>query len=332
MIVERIGLGPMVQAGWAFVISLAASAILAWPVFQLLLKVGSKQRVSEYVPEHAKKQGTPTMGGLIAIVGTMVGIVSASDMEVRLKAALCGGITAFALIGFFDDFVLPKRHSSSRGFGWIPKLILQILAAAIPVVFGGDNTPSLATMAWQIFLVLFFVNAFNFADGLDGLSGGLLIFIALGACVMGFVLLSVATPLVTAALIGAIVPFLWLNAPPAKVFMGDVGSMPIGFLLGIVCIDLIERANAVSGVNSAIYIALALWAGVLIAELVPVPIQIASVKIFKRRVFAKTPIHHAFESRGVPETRVVWGFLLIQLVLSALAASFLIGIVAGEKP
>src|SRR5688572_8255338 len=114
MIIDELRLGPIVQGGWMFLDALLVSAILAWPVFQLLLRVGSKQKVSEYVPEHAKKQGTPTMGGLIAIAGILAAIGLTGEIDVRMKIALTASIVAFALIGFFDDFVLPKRFASSR--------------------------------------------------------------------------------------------------------------------------------------------------------------------------------------------------------------------------
>ena len=323
MIATSVQEVPIVEFAGTFVTALVVSALLAWPIFQLLLRVGSKQRVSEYVPEHAKKQGTPTMGGLIALAGILVALSLANEVAVRLRFALAGAVIAFALIGFFDDFVLPKRSATSRGFGWIPKLTLQILAAGIVVVFGPEQVPGALTIAWQVFLLLFFVNAYNFADGLDGLSAGLLIFLSGGALIMGLLTGSLTTMTVASALMGAIIPFLWLNAPPAKVFMGDVGSMPIGLLLGFCCIEMLSPANLPVGTVPLVFVALILWSGVLIAELVPVPIQIASVKLFKRRVFPKTPIHHAFESKGIPETRVVWGFLLTQLVLSALAVTWL---------
>jgi phospho-N-acetylmuramoyl-pentapeptide-transferase len=159
--------------------------------------------------------------------------------------------------------------------------------------------------------------------------------------VPGYVALSVlalASPVAVtaAALCGGIIPFLFLNAPPARVFMGDFGSLPIGAVLGFLTAFLAGQFSGSTvfpavgivgspapefwiGNDSRSYLPLALLGFVMAAELIPVPIQIASVKLFKRKVFPFTPIHHAFERAGWKETRVVWSFILVQLLATAAA-------------
>ena len=310
----------------AFLVAFLAAAVLSWPIYRLLLRVGSRQNVSEHVPEHAKKQGTPTMGGLIILGGLLAGLAQqiAAGQTALLVAVYY--LLGFGLIGFVDDYVVPRMYESKRGLGWMPKLVAQILLASLVpgmALLSGVDSNAVMRFSAEVFLILFFANAYNFADGMDALAGSLLIFFAAGAAVMGFLVDAQFTPILAALLIGAAVPFLFYNAPPAKVFMGDVGSLPIGALLGTMVVDLGTSAHR-SGFSSGwAYGALAVLSIPMILELVPVPIQILAVKTIKRRVFAKTPIHHAFESKGVPETRIVWTFALIQIVCVALALQVL---------
>jgi phospho-N-acetylmuramoyl-pentapeptide-transferase len=148
--------------------------------------------------------------------------------------------------------------------------------------------------------------------------------------------------IIAAALMGAVIPFLFLNAPPAKVFMGDVGSLPVGAVLGLGVASILSPRFEALSVNTdpfasnldkwishqtiegtiwrtEMMIPLSILCLLMVVELVPVPTQIFWVKVFKKRLFPFTPIHHAFEKAGWPETRVVWTFALSQLVLVALA-------------
>jgi phospho-N-acetylmuramoyl-pentapeptide-transferase len=335
---------------YAFWIAFIASGIAAKPILSLLIRWKSRQSVSAHAPEgHQKKQGTPTMGGLILVVGFVAAMAvfllsspglllvpeawrvptpTGSEATGELSAILIL-FAGFAIIGFVDDFVVPRVFSGKRGLGWKQKILLQIVVSAVAA-----GVVHNAALTWPfgvtVFLILFFSNAYNFADGLDGLAGLLLL-----AMVPGIIGVSRQDPFIVvvgAALAGCVIPFLWLNAPPAKVFMGDVGSLPVGAVLGMLAARVVHMdAQPVGGwVDSqaltTLYVAppftilsaaLLLWSGVMIAELVPVPLQIFWVKVFKRRLFPFTPIHHAFEKAGVPETRVVFAFALVQLLLSA---------------
>jgi phospho-N-acetylmuramoyl-pentapeptide-transferase len=328
MSTEVIPLGEVYRGWEPFFVAFGAAAIAAWPVYRMLVRLGSRQKVSEYVPEHAGKQGTPTMGGLIVLAG-LLAVAAVYFDPWLLPVWIATGI--FGAIGFLDDFVVPRLMSSKRGLGWLPKLGLQLIGAAVLPLWDLRGDGSWVAIGVEIFLLLFFVNAFNFADGLDGLAGGLLVALCAGAAAMALIVSSPLALLLCAAMLGSILPFLFLNAPPAKVFMGDVGSMPLGYLLGVVSVQLLVGAGR-SGVTTLLTIAiLTIWALVLVAELVPVPIQILSVKLRGKRIFPKTPIHHAFESAGVPETRIVWWFLLVQTLLSIAAVYVLAGAVAGAQ-
>lgn len=287
----------------SFWIALALAALAARPVWLALLKTKSRQTVSIHAPEgHQAKQGTPTMGGLIVLAGLIPTLAFAPGIERRAELLVLA--IGFALIGFVDDFVVPRMIKGKRGLGWRQKILMQLAVAGVAAFLHGGGPLALST---YVFVVLFFSNAYNFSDGLDGLAGGILLMMTLAVVALGGA--SVGLGL---ALAGATIPFLMVNAPPAKVFMGDVGSLPIGALVG---------AAAVTMAGERGVLPVALWSGVMIVELVPVPLQILAVKTIKRRIFPYTPVHHAFERAGWPETRVTAMFVLAQLVLSAAAIS-----------
>jgi phospho-N-acetylmuramoyl-pentapeptide-transferase len=313
------------SAKFSFWIAFAASAIGAYPIFRLLLALKSRQTVSQYAPEgHQLKQGTPTMGGIIVVFGLLLAVLAnwlRDGTDNSHWLAVGALILAFALIGFVDDFVVPRLIKGKRGLGWKQKIVLELLASFLGVWALGVPLASFKA-GLVVFFILFFSNAYNFSDGLDGLAGtlGVLIFTGLGAFA-----LALGSPDLSsyAILVGAMLPFLMLNAPPAKLFMGDVGSLPIGAFMGFL---VTEIGLASDGTGSATkWIALAILSLVMIAELVPVPLQIFSVKVFKRRIFPYTPIHHAFEKAGWKETKVVFLFALVQILCIAGALSLLNG-------
>lgn len=345
-----------------FLLALVASGLSAWPIFRLLVAAKSRQTISQFAPEgHQVKQGTPTMGGLIVLVGIVCGVGFLASAFATIRPwALSGLVLAvgFGLIGFVDDFVVPRMVKGSRGLGWKQKLLMQILATVLGVapLFGGQDWTSVGV---AVFVILFFSNAYNFSDGLDALAGTILL--AFCAGVLGIGMLTGNTFAVQTSLIlmCAVIPFLFLNAPPARVFMGDVGSLPIGALLGLIVISLWSfRMTGVSEAKPTMllpgftvfdpiveasryhyyYISpeassvvpfvkmlpLLVLSVVMIAELVPGPLQILSVKLRKKKLFPYTPIHHAFEKAGWPETRVTFMFALIQLIASIVAVAMYI--------
>lgn len=304
----------------SFWISFLCAAVLTYPIYRFLLRVKARQTISEYVPEHQQKQGTPTMGGLIVLPGVL--LVLALTPGGFSAAVLVAG---FALIGFLDDFVVPRVMAGKRGLGWKEKLVLEVLIA------GGVSYWQFASHSgWEIalaaFIILFCSNAYNFADGMDGLAGGLLLCIAPAIIAVLSVVTSEPFAIAgCAALMGGILPFLVLNAPPARVFMGDVGALPIGALLGLAMVPAVLGESGGIEIHRNSIIALAVISLVLIFELVPVPLQILSVKLRKKRMFHRTPIHHSFQDKGWPETRVVATFLIAQLVCSIVGISIAFG-------
>jgi len=351
----------------AFWIAFGASAIAAYPIFRLLLALKSRQTVSQFAPEgHQVKQGTPTMGGLIILIGIVSALVVIPTWALRsfgvpvvpVGTPSRGGdfeswgqihgfqavatlllVLAFAAIGFIDDFLVPRLIKGKRGLGWKQKILMQVLAAllAVPAVGLGWSA---AGVGATVFVVLFFSNAYNFADGLDALAGtlGVLLFGGLG--VLSYIAGGIDVP-ICAAMVGAFLPFLFLNAPPAKVFMGDVGSLPIGALLGLEVVRLFTPAGrlALQAADSAPYAlawpvltAFAIFSFVMLAEIAPPPLQVFWVKVFKRKLFPFTPIHHAFEKAGWRETRVVFVFGLVQALCVALAITLICYLERPERP
>lgn len=298
-------------------LSFGVSAILAYPIFRTLLAMKSRQNVSQHLGEtHQVKQGTPTMGGIIVLVGLIPTLV------ILQHAALITLVAGFALIGFLDDYWVPKHTSMKRGLPWRHKLVLQFLFAGLAAWL--EQRSFGLSFFLEGFLILFLANAYNFADGLDGLAGGLLLLIAVGLAGISnlFGLQGITWP-ICAAFVGGLIPFLFINAPPAKIFMGDVGSLPLGATLGwIVCRLLLETAARPVWLAWTVMV---IVGAILIVELVMVPLQIAWVKLFKRRLFLCTPVHHAFEKLGWPETRIVASFCLSQIVLNCVGFALALG-------
>ncbi len=297
---------------------LLGAGILAPLIYRLLLKTNSRQKISEHVPEHAAKQGTPTMGGLIIVAGVLAGMLATWNPGYLPGFVLLLG---FGIAGFLDDYVVPKMAVGKRGLGWKQKLLLEFGAVGLAVYFSGQT--SALYVASAVFLVLFFSNAYNFSDGLDTLSGGLGVLICAGLIGLDYIWSRNApsTPLL-AAMAGAFLPFLLYNAPPAKVFMGDVGALPLGALMGWQVLEL--GAPKSQPYDLTVWPILIVLSLVMIAELVPVPLQVGSAKLRKgRRLFPfRTPVHHGFQHAGWPETRVVWMFHIVQAICVLAALSW----------
>lgn len=311
-----------------FWIGLAVSSALAYPIYLMLLRLNSRQNVSEFAPEtHQAKQGTPTMGGLIFVIPfvLLAPLIPRGDEYVTSSRSLLSTwavsppititvlVLLFASIGLIDDFVVPRMAPGKRGLGWKQKLGMQFLAA---LAFGLMRSDGGWQLVFDVLVILACSNAYNFADGLDGLAAsiGLLLIPGLIALTFASGQAAMATGQVVIIpllmlVAGAMLPFAFLNAPKAKVFMGDVGSLPLGALVGAavaIPIHPLPDWKVLIGANVLVLI--------LAIELIPVPLQILWVKVLRRRLFPFTPIHHAFEKAGWQETRVVAMFALGQLL------------------
>lgn|GEM_PF-210623 len=327
-----------------FFIAFLASAVNTIPIYRALIALKSRQTVSQYLEGHQKKQGTPTMGGLIIAIGFVMsglgftlGVSQLHESREGWRAiGVVGMFLGFSLIGFIDDFLVPRYMEGKRGLGWKQKITMQLVVA---VGFGFILCGRFdSTLFLLVFFTLFFSNAYNFSDGLDTLASLLLIGLGGGLWFIAHMRDASILEPILAALIGATLPFLYMNRRPAKIFMGDVGSLPIGAVLGV-AVTVLAKQNDFDfmysrpeitgmGIDSAYYrpdsgllvcLGLLIISGMMIVELVPVPLQILSVKLRKKKLFSFTPIHHAFERKGWPEQKVVNAFFACQLVMASLA-------------
>ncbi|KPU28324.1 phospho-N-acetylmuramoyl-pentapeptide-transferase [Caloranaerobacter sp. TR13] len=298
----------------SFVITLILGPILI-PILKRL-KVGQNVR-GEGPKTHLKKQGTPTMGGIIMLIALLITTLSSGlinrDMIVLLVATL-----GFGLIGFIDDFikVVLKRSLGLRAY---QKLIGQILFAVILAIYQ-SNTSILGTkvlipfldktldlgmfyIPFIAFVVVGTVNSVNLTDGLDGLATGVtlivLAFFGIASVTLGFN--SVA--IFSAALAGACLGFLRYNAHPAKVFMGDTGSLALGGAISTIAVLM------------NLPLILPIVGGIYFVEALSVIIQVASFKLTGKRVFKMSPLHHHFELKGWKETKVVVVFWITTVIL-----------------
>ncbi|MER3496329.1 MAG: hypothetical protein C4320_05720 [Armatimonadota bacterium] len=301
-----------------FWVAFAVAAIVARPIYALLLLTKSRQTIDPYAPEtHRTKEGTPTMGGLITVVGLLAGLIAALLAgNPNDRAYLASGLLlllGFGAIGFLDDFIIPRLIKGKRGLGWRQKIVMQFVVAVVALLptIGFNFVP----LGFGVFVILFASNAYNFADGLDGLAGFIGVAYAAGLVGLASNSSQYGVGVIGFAVAAGLIPFLYLNAHPARVFMGDVGSLPIGALLGWASLGLFRDLRAPTLTPLAL-LALNL---LLIVELVPVPIQVLSFKLTGRRIFPATPIHHSFENKGWPETRIVPAFAMFQLLLAVLA-------------
>ncbi|MCM8812227.1 MAG: phospho-N-acetylmuramoyl-pentapeptide-transferase [Candidatus Omnitrophica bacterium] len=336
------------RAAMAAVTAFFLTLILApWVIRWLTeLKMGQHIRQEEEVRGlyhlHSHKHGIPTMGGLLILLA-LLGSSFLWGAFLNLKLLLAMGVTvAFGAIGFWDD-LLKVRRENSKGLSSRAKLFWQgtVSVAFLTILLLDVTYPtsleipfvknSIVNLAhWYMpfaFLVLVgTTNAVNLTDGLDGLAIGCTILIGLTLTVLTYLtghkiladyLLIPFIPgageltIFCAALVGASMGFLWYNAPPANVFMGDVGSLAIGGAIGSVAV-LIKKE-----------LLLVIIGGIFVMETLSVILQVASFKLTGRRIFLMTPIHHHFQLIGWPESKVTIRFWIIGAVLALISLSTL---------
>lgn len=313
-----------------FVLSLVAAVIL----IPLLKKLHVGQSVSKLINErHLKKDGTPTIGGLIFIIPTiliMLILYLRGSIEFNSNLIILIFVfLAYGTLGFIDDFLKVKYHNNN-GLSIGVKFLLQI---AIAVVFyiiyrnnGGDSNLVISSLginvslgwAFGLFILLVLVgttNAVNISDGLDGLAGGLSVvaIMAYGVIAWGSKWISGYQEIAIFAFVlcGAILGFLVFNTHPAKVFMGDTGSLALGGALATIAILTKHELS------------LLLIGGVFVVETLSSAIQIIAIRKFHKKVFLKAPLHHHFEELGWEETDIVKLFWVVGLFLA------MIGIIYG---
>src|SRR5271163_2657022 len=289
------------------------------------------------------KKGTPTMGGLMILFGLFASALLWANLESPYVWIVLFVTAGFAAIGFYDDY-LKVTKQSDRGFSGRARLVGEFIIAALAcyamMLVGANGATALAVpffngfvldFGWGFllfgpFVIVAFGNAVNLTDGLDGLAIvpamiaaatlGLIAYIA-GNFVYSHYLLINHVPfagdlmVVSGALIGAGLGFLWFNAPPAQIFMGDTGSLALGGLLGTIAVAIKHE------------IVLAIVGGLFVVEALSVIVQVVSFKLTGKRVFKMAPIHHHFEQLGWSEPQVVIRFWIVSVVLALIGLATL---------
>lgn len=299
----------------AFLSALGLGLLLTFPVIHLCKKLKISQTILHYVDKHTAKSGTPTMGGWIFILaGMAVSLIFIFDGDFFVPLIVLLVILGYGLLGFLDDYIKIKFHQN-EGLRPYQKIIGQVgisLIVALYVYFKVGTSIDLFGLKIELglfiipFIILFFVavtNAVNLTDGLDGLAGGvsgayLLFFGIILALLSGYDSLA----LICFAFVGAIFAFLCVNVYPAKIFMGDTGSLALGGLIaGIAVFSGLELIMPIIGI-------------MFVMSVVSDILQVAHYKRTKRRIFKMAPLHHHFEKLGVHENRIVTIYIVITLV------------------
>lgn len=295
-------------------------AVLAGPRYiRWLQKRGIGQNIRELTPErHSAKQGTPTMGGLLILVAALIPYLIFGR---KTWPALIVIILAYGsgLIGLADDLVSRWRQRS-LGLNARAKLLMQAVLVVIGVYLGlrysGVDTRLTVPLVrggldigWAYYIFAFlliagFSNAVNLTDGLDGLAAGTVAVALFAYAGIAFLRGQSDLAILASCLTGASVGFLWYNSHPAAVFMGDTGSLALG------------AALAGMAVTTGMEVLLLLIGGLFVVEALSVMIQVFSFRVFHRRVFLMTPIHHHFELRGWSETTIIVRFWIIASMLA----------------
>lgn len=329
------------RSAGAVLTALLISFIFGKPVIAWLRKLKVGQHVRNDGPQsHLTKQGTPTMGGILIILALVTSTLLWSDLTNKYVWVVLFATVAFGAVGFWDDY-LKVVKKQSKGLNARQKIALQILASLIIGVFlyafSGDREAAylsipfmkrfIIDLGWFYlpFVSLVIVgssNAVNLTDGLDGLAIGLVGIAATANAVIVYVggnkiladyLKILYIPgsgelvIFCGALLGASLGFLWYNAHPAEVFMGDVGSLSLGGALGTLAV--VTKHELI----------LVIVGGIFVAETLSVAMQVASYKLTGKRLFKMAPIHHHFEQIGWPESKVITRFWIIGIILALMS-------------
>ncbi|MBV8152237.1 MAG: phospho-N-acetylmuramoyl-pentapeptide-transferase [Candidatus Eremiobacteraeota bacterium] len=306
----------MTVAAIAFGLSFLGVLALGKPLIAFLTAASAEQTVYEDAPaSHQSKTGTPTMGGVLFLAGALVAVLLEHSATV---VALVFLVAACAAIGALDD-VLGIRLGRNRGLRARTKLLLTALAGALflymlarageltdPAIFGLGHPGTVVAVLLDLCAIVATTHAVNLTDGLDGLAGGAIL---PPLAVVAAVAYTQGRPDIATfelAMLGAVAAFLFYNLHPAKVFMGDTGSLALGAAL--------SGGAIVTGMP----LLLLLIGGVFAAETLSVILQVASYKMTKRRIFLMSPLHHHFELAGWPEAKVTARFWFASGILSIL--------------
>jgi phospho-N-acetylmuramoyl-pentapeptide-transferase len=335
------------RAGGAIMTALLIAFIFGPAMIRWLrVKQGRGQPIRADGPQRhiIEKQGTPTMGGLLILISTLVATLLWADLTDAYVWLVLFVTLSFGLLGFADDYQKVTKRTSAGVTGRVKLFVQFIVAVAVsfsimkledPALAGVVAFPFLKTVALPLqwgflafgaLVIMGASNAVNLTDGLDGLAIVPVMIAALTFALIAYLVGNVKfadylelhyvagtgeLAVFLAALIGGGLGFLWYNAPPAMVFMGDTGSLSLGGALGAVAVACKHE------------IVLAIVGGLFVMEAVSVIVQVASFKLTGKRVFRMAPIHHHFEQLGWKEPTIVIRFWIISVVLALVGLSTL---------
>ena len=330
------------RTGAATLTALFISFLVGPSLIRWLARMRVGQPIREIGPAHQAKAGTPTMGGLLILLSLVVSVLLWSNLDNRFVWTVMGVTVGYGLLGFIDDYrKVKQRHSGGISarmkLFWQTALALAVALAIyhdpgfdaeLSVPFFKHFTPHLGWLYVPLaaFVIVAASNAVNLTDGLDGLAIGpvmiaagtfLVLAYAAGHAVISEYLAIKFVPgsghlaIFCGALIGGGLGFLWFNASPAQLFMGDVGSLALGGALGTIAVMIRQE------------FLLAVVGGVFVIETLSVVIQVFWFKLTGKRVFLMAPIHHHFEKLGWPEQKIVVRFWIVSAILGLVALSSL---------
>lgn len=305
-----------------FLTGLIVSLVLGPIIIPMLKKLKAGQSIREDGPQsHLSKSGTPTIGGLIFMGSLLITLLVFRQFSLE-TAILLFATFGFGAVGFIDDYikVVKKRNLGLRA---IQKLLLQILIAVVLLVYQYNNSSidtsvyipfmnksvsfGLFYIPFIIFVVVGTVNSVNLTDGLDGLSSGVTIICLLFFTFAGYYFGRVNISVFSIILAGSLLGFLYFNRFPAKVFMGDTGSLALGGAISAIAILL----------NLPLILPIA--GGIYFIETLSVILQVWFFKTKGKRIFLMAPLHHHFEQKGISEKKVVASFYIIEIILCIIA-------------
>jgi len=334
------------RTGLAMFTSMVIVLLIGSPFIKLFSARKILDPIREDGPsEHiVKKIGTPTMGGVLILLGLFSGILLWGDLSSSYIWFLLFIVTSFGLLGAYDDYKKIKYKNSS-GISFKFKIISQVMIAIIGITllrqFSDHEELTklyfpffknlIINLGWffipfSVFIIVGSSNAVNLTDGLDGLATVPVILVAGCFAFISYITGNVVfsaylqipyiegmgeVSVFCGSIIGACLGFLWFNAPPAKIFMGDTGSLALGGSLGAV------------GIITKHEIVLAITGGLFVLEAVSVIVQVLSFKLTGKRVFRMAPIHHHFEKKGWAESTIVIRFWIISIILAMIGLATL---------
>ena len=334
------------RTGLSVVSSLLIVFIIGGPFIKFIEfhKITGPIRDDGPISHIVKKTGTPTMGGLLILIGILFGTLLWGDLRNPYVLILLGVVTSFGLLGAIDDYLKIKRANSkglSAGIKIISQIALSVISVLLLIKFGNNEHlkniyfPFLKNFTlhlglffipFAVFIIVGSSNAVNLTDGLDGLATVPVMLVALSFTLICYVVGNTVfsqylqipyianvgeVSIFCGSIVGSCLGFLWYNAPPAKIFMGDTGSLSLGGSLGAV--SIIAKHEIV----------LSIIGGLFVLETASVIIQVISFKLTGKRVFMMAPLHHHFEKKGWAESTIVIRFWIISIILALIGLATL---------